>query len=33
MKLVALCLLCAVASAPLSAQTVDTVAQQFQNPA
>jgi hypothetical protein len=33
MKLVAICLLCAVASAPLSAQTVDTVAQQFQNPA
>ena len=33
MKLVALCLLCAVASAPLPAQTAATVAQQFQNPA
>jgi hypothetical protein len=33
MKLAALCLLCAVASAPLSAQTGAAVAQQFQNPA
>jgi hypothetical protein len=33
MKFVALCLLCAVASAPLSAQTAASVAQQFQNPA
>ena len=33
MKFVALCWLCAVASAPLSAQTAASVAQQFQNPA
>jgi hypothetical protein len=33
MKLVALVLLCVVACAPLPAQTVSTVAEQFQNPA